>query len=362
MNAICDQQIVNKLLYGLKTNKACGSDDILPILLKHSAEVLCRPLCSLINLSFTKGVVPSAWKIADICPVPKTYPVQKDKLRPISLLPVMSKICERVILEKYREPLLHSYDNCQFAYRPRSSTVCALIYIHESIVNFLDDVDIRAVRLITFDMSRAFDCIPHNLLLSCISQLDLPDKNYFVNWLRNYLLDRKQRVKLGNTRSSLLPVSSGVPQGSVLGPILFAIYLSSYKTLNKNVRVVKYADDVSLVIPVYKTQTDDIFVTKNEIKHFELWCTDHQMLVNVSKSKVLNINFGGVSLNLVPDFDNVSVLKILGVMFNDRLTWSHHFDYIIRKLSQRLYVLRILKPLFSHDKLVLVYKAIFCLC
>ena len=83
------------------------------------------------------------------------------------------------------------------------------------------------------------------------------------------------------------------------------------------------------------------------------------MLVNVSKSKVLNIKFGGVSLNLVPDFDNVSVLKILGVMFNDRLTWSHHFDYIIRKLSQRLYVLRILKPLFSHDKLVLVYKAIF---
>ena len=205
MNAICDQQIVNKLLHGLKTNKACGNDDILPILLKHSAEVLCRPLCSLIHLSFTKGVVPSAWKVADICPVPKTYPVQKDKLRPISLLPVMSKICERVILEKYREPLLHSYDNCQFAYRPRSSTVCALIYIHESIVNFLDDVDIRAVRLITFDMSRAFDCIPHNLLLSYkfISQLDLPDKNYFVNWLRNYLLDRKQRVKLGNTRARM---------------------------------------------------------------------------------------------------------------------------------------------------------------
>ena len=169
VSQICDETLVYGLLSSLKTNKACGSDNILPVLLKESAEVLCKPLCSVINLTFEKGVVPSVWKVADICPVPKTSPVRHDKLRPISLLPIMSKICEKAVLNVYREPLLHSYDDSQFAYRPHSSTVCALICIHESILNFLDDVNVSAVRLITFDLSRAFDCIPHHLLLSCIS-------------------------------------------------------------------------------------------------------------------------------------------------------------------------------------------------
>ena len=128
VNQICNENLVYRFLHTLKTNKACGSDDILPVLLKESAEVLCMPLCSLINLSFERSVMPSVWKIADVCPVPKTSPVHKDKLRPISLLPIMSKICEKVILEKFGESLLRSYDKYQFAYRPRSSTVCFTVY------------------------------------------------------------------------------------------------------------------------------------------------------------------------------------------------------------------------------------------
>ena len=186
-------------------------------------------------------------------------------------------------------------------------------------MNFLDDANVRAVRLITFDLSRAFDCVPHHLLLSCISKLSLPDCNSFVNWLRSYLYDRKQRVKLGDTKSSLISVSSGVPQGSVLGPILFAVYLSTYKTLDKNVNVIKYADDVSLVIPVFRKDTDDISLVTKEIEHFESWCKSHHMSINFSKSKVLNVNFGRVPLSLLPSLENVSVIKILGVLFNDRL-------------------------------------------
>ena len=136
---VCDENTVFNLLRALKTDKACGSDGILPILLKESAEVLSSPLCNFINLSFAKGIVPSVWKIADICPLPKTKPVNKDHLRPISLLPVMSKICEKTILRMYREHLLLSYDfcpKCQYAYRPQSSAVCALVSIHEKILQF----------------------------------------------------------------------------------------------------------------------------------------------------------------------------------------------------------------------------------
>ena len=358
VSRICDENLVFDLLSKLKTDKACGSDDILPVLLKKSASILCNPLCSLINLSFEKSVVPRIWKAADICPVPKSNPVVKDKLRPISLLPIMSKICENVILSKYGKPLIRLYDDCQFAYRPRSSTVCALISIHEKILCFADDINICAARVVTFDMSRAFDCVPHHLLLSCISKLKLPDCNNFVNWLNSYLQDRTQRVRLGTTRSSFTCVSSGVPQGSVIGPILFAVYLSTYKPLYQTVHLVKYADDISLVIPVYKNETDDAFLVSEEIKHFEHWCNENHMSINFTKSKILNINFGRISVTPISSLENVSVVKILGLFINDRLTWTDHFNYIVKKLSQRLYVLRILKPVMSHDKLVLVFNAI----
>ena len=177
--------------------------------------------------------------------------------------------------------------------------------------------------------------------------------------MRSYLYGRVQRVKLGNTRSSSASVSSGVPKGSVLGPILFALYLSTYKPFNETIRVIKYADDVSLVVPVYKNRSVDISLINLEIQHFQLWCERHQMLINFSKTKVLNINLGRVPVTPIPSLENVTVLKILGLLFNDRLSWSDHFHFIVKKLSQRLYVLRILKPLLPHDQLVSVFNAIF---
>ena len=355
---ICDENLIFNLLRTLKTDKACGSDGLLPILLKETAEFLSKPLSYIINLSFKKGIVPAVWKLADVCPIPKTKPVCIDQLRPISLLPIVSKICEKSILQRYSKHLLRAYDKCQFAYRPLSSTTCALISLHEKILEFLDDLSVRAVRVITFDMSRAFDSIPFNLLLKCVSQLDLPDRNSFVNWLHSYLYNRQQRVKLGSTKSSLRFVTSGVPQGSIMGPLLFAIYFSSYEPCNNVVHVVKYADDLSLVLPIWKNQSDDATLAKQEVNHFELWCNMHQMSINFDKSKVLNVKFTSYPLTLIPRLENTHVLKILGVLFNEKLTWTDHFNFITKKASQRLYVLRILKPVLSHDELVLVFCSI----
>ena len=252
VDKICDVNSVFCLLSNLKTNKSCGSDGIMPIFLKTSASALALPLSHIFNLSFIHGCVPELWKIADVCPVPKTKPINLLKLRPISLLPIVSKILEKSILKLYRVPLIKCYDNNQFAYRCKSSTVSALIAIHDTILKLLDNVSVNAVRVITFDMSRAFDRIPHHLLLSCLSQCDLPKRAAFVNWLNSYLCGRLQRVRLSNVRSSCVPVTSGVPQGSILGPILFSVYLSSYDCISPNVQVVKYADDVSLIVPVFK--------------------------------------------------------------------------------------------------------------
>ena len=355
---ICSERSIFDLLSRLRTDKACGSDGVNPIFLKVCADIISRPISHIINLSFYQGVFPTIWKMADVCPVPKSRPVDKKQLRPISLLPTVSKVCEKAVLKLYSNPLLCHFDDCQFAYRPNSSTTCALVTIHETVLNFLDDINVGAVRVITFDMSRAFDRIPHHLLLSCLSSLDIPHCNLFVNWVNSYLSNRRQRVKLGHVKSSSSIVSSGVPQGSILGPLLFSIYFSSYKPSDVNSRIVKYADDLTLILPVYKTAFDNMSVTNAEIMCFENWCLSHKMSINFSKTKVLNINFTCNPLLSIPSLDNVSVMKVLGIYFDTRLNWLEHFNFVIRKVSSRLYVLRTLKSLLDHDKLVMVFYSL----
>jgi hypothetical protein len=355
---ICDEDLIYKFLNSLKTGKASGSDGVHPLLLKFSADVLCRPLSHIFNLCFAHGFVPDIWKLADVCPLPKCTPIRRDSFRPISLLPTVSKLYERVILKKYHHDMIGCYDHSQFAYRPKSSTVIALIHIHDHVLRLLEKADVFAVRILTFDMTHAFDSVPHHLLLECISELQMPDCEMFVNWLNSYLCNRRQRVKLGEIRSSIVSVTSGIPQGSVLGPYLFALYMSSYKPFSSCVEVIKYADDVTLLVPVHKNDFDDLSLVTVEVENFKAWCSNHGMCINESKTKVLNINFSSTPIRVVPSFENVLSMKILGLFFNCKLTWSNHIDHVISRVSKRLYVLRILRSLLSHDQLVCVYNCI----
>lgn len=355
---ICDRVTVHDLLLKLKTDKAMGSDHVPPVLLKASASDICRPLSFIYNFSFNTACVPDAWKKADVVPLPKISPVVKDQLRPISLLPIVSKVFEKIILRKHFDIFMSGYDVHQFAYRKKSSTVCALLAIHEFILNFLDDPNVGGVRVITFDMSRAFDSVPHNILLERLSALPSLESDFLSRWIRSYLCDRQQRVRLGDTLSSFSHVTSGVPQGSLLGPYLFAIFMSTYCSFDSRVHIVKYADDVTVIIPVYKLRFDDISLVVQEVENFKTWCNSNFMTINCDKTKVLNISVSIDPLSSVPFLNNVAELKILGLFFNDRLTWTNHFDFILSKLSRRLYVLRVLKPLFPHDNLVAVFNAI----
>ena len=356
--SLCDFTTVRDQLEKLQTNKSKGSDQIPPFLLKSSAPDICEPVSFIYNLSFKSAKVPHVWKLADVVPVPKSLPVNLEKLRPISLLPILGKVLEKLILKKYYVHLMSSVDKSQFAYRSNSSTVCALLAIHDKIVTFLDDQDITAVRIVTFDMSHAFDCVPHDVLMSRIFALNFPDCTTFSNWIKNYLCHRRQRVRIGDRLSSVVDVPSGVPQGSVVGPQLFSIFMSSYSACDSNTLVTKYADDVTLVIPVFKDSSDVLQTVNNEINHFQNWCSNNHMKINQQKTNVLNINTARSLLPSVPNLCNVKSLKILGLIFNEDLSWINHFDYVISKMSSRLYVLRMLKPLLSHDELVNVYNAI----
>ena len=233
-----------------------------------------------------------------------------------------------------------------------------MIYIHDIVLKFLELSHIVGVRILCFDMTRAFDCVPHDLLLSRLVNLPFTNRNILVNWLNSYLSNRRQRVKLGSLKSSLVDVTSGVPQGSLLGPFLFALYMSTFKPLNSDVEIVKYADDITLIVPVFKNDTDDLHNVSSEISHFRSWCEKNRTLINHEKTKVLNVNFTNFPMRPLADYEFVTQVKILGLLFNCKLTWSDHFEYVISNVSKRLYVLRILSTVLNHDQLVVVFNAI----
>lgn len=134
--------------------------------------------------------------------------------------------------------------------------------------------------------------------------------------------------------------------------------MSTYHASQPEVCLIKYADDTTLVIPVPKCSLNDMSVIASEIDNFKIWCLENCMKINSDKSKVLTVNMSTSPLLGVPDLKNVKALKILGLIFNDKLTWSSHFDFIVSKLSRRLYILRILKNTLCHDELVAIFHAV----
>ena len=124
----------------------------------------------------------------------------------------------------------------------------------------------------------------------------------------------------------------------------------TFKPLKSNVEIVKYADDITLIVPVFKNDTDDLHNVSSEISHFRSWCEKNRMLINHEKTKVLNVNFTNFPMRSLADYGSVTQVKILGLLFNCKLTWSDHFEYIISNVSKRLYVLRILSTVLNHDQ------------
>ena len=214
---------VHKELELLNLKKAPGSDGISPRLLFAGRDVLAPVLAHLISLSIEKRQIPKLWKSANIVPVPKKRnPTMKD-IRPISLLPIVGKICEKLVLSSVKEQLIESYGNEQFGFRPKSSTTLSHISIHNFITENLDKSTVNGVLLISLDMSRAFDSLSHEALMKTICSTDLPKG--FIQWCANYLQNRQQKVIIEQVSSNSIEVSSGVPQGSTLAPFLFCVQI-----------------------------------------------------------------------------------------------------------------------------------------
>jgi hypothetical protein len=340
-------------LHKIPDSKAPGSDGIPTVIYKALSSLIAGPLCHIFSLCVRERNFPTRWKHSHVSPIPKYGCFDIKNLRPISLLPLPSKLLEHFMLRNgAKETLLNSFGQNQFGGRPGSSTTSALIKLHDSITLLLDRDDVVGVQLLAYDYTKAFDKLRHDVIIQALLAADLPLG--FVKLVQSYLCDRTQATKIGDSVSSSVDVPSGVPQGSILGPYLYCVVAASLRPVHSSSTSIKYIDDITFCIPILRHagahQVHDEHVNVID------WSLQHGLTINVSKSKSLLFKKSHDCTPIILDgVENVRKVRILGVMINDRLSWDSHVDNVLSNAQKRLYCLRILKPLLPADDLRTIY-------
>lgn len=334
--------------YLQRLRKGFGGPDGIPFwVFKNTSVFISSAIAFIFNNCFKNGVFPTVFKFADIVPIPKVAkPSSPSDFRPISVLPVLSKVMEKIVVSRWILPHVSSkLSPSQFAYVPGTGkgTATALTLINHLVLDYLDKKS-GAVRMLAADFSKAFDKVSFNSIISALLKFCLPRQA--VTFLCNFLCNRKQRVRLNFEVSNWCSITSGVPQGSVLGPILFSMVIDSYSPICNNSMCIKYADDVT-VLHFIHAETEDFL--QSEWSHLESWSDSVGLRLNREKSCVMNyitkksLNLVSVKANDGVILPTVSSLRLLGVTFSSDFTWNLHVQNIVNKCYKRFFILRNLK-------------------
>ena len=349
-------------LYSLKPRCATGLDRLPSSALIASRSVICYPLSSIINSSITSSQFPSQWKCASIRPLHKGGDrANPSNFRPISILPVPSKL-----LEKHVHLQLSSHLNSnnllfslQSGFRPSHSTQTLLLYCLDRWYRALDKRSFIGV--VFLDITKAFDTVSHNLLLSKLSSLGLSTSA--VSWFQSYLSNRCHITQVADSYSSPGFPSSGVPQGSVLGPTLFSAFINDLPSILPRDSTVLFADDTTIYIV-----SDSLPTIQSSLQLClnlaNLWLQRNGLKINTAKTKSMLIHSSRkvVDDNLSLRIDDRSVehvrsFKFLGVVVNDTLTWADHIDMVCKKVSRSLNLLCRLSWFLPQPLLLLYLKS-----
>ena len=207
---------VRKELLSLNSKKASGPDGIPNALYKLVADYISQPLCHLFCLSVNCQTFPTLFKTGHIVPVPKCSNPSINDLRPISLLIVPSKILERLVLNSVKNTFIKHFGNNQFSYRPKSSTTCAIIQLHDAVTQILEQ-NVKGALVLSYDFSKAFDTLTHQLIIKRLIECKFPCN--MIRWIQSYLTNRSQKTVIGGVESIEIPVYFWSPSGIHFGPL-----------------------------------------------------------------------------------------------------------------------------------------------
>ena len=279
------EEKVELAIRNLKANKAAGVDELESSYVKGSMEGLVRPLKILFEKSLTDGKIPREWKEANVTAVFKQGARKKpENYRPVSLTSQVGKVMEKIIKKELVTYLEGNGLICdtQHGFRKNRSCLTNLLDFFEAVAGEVDRGE--PVDVLYFDFRKAFDRVPHERLLLKLKALGIEGR--LLDWIREWLKDRRQRVVLGGEFSDWTTVTSGVPQGSVLGPVLFVIFINDIDEGIRS-RIWKFADDLKMMGKV--TAQEDIEQIKTDIDKLVEWSEDWQLSFNLDKCKVMHI-------------------------------------------------------------------------
>ena len=370
-----------KIIGKFNQNKSPGHDQIGNMIVKRVASEIAKPLSIIFNLSLTVGEVPSQLKIAKVIPIYKKDDAQVfSNYRPVSVLPCFSKVMERLIFNRCMNYIDKNniLNDKQFGFRSNHSTYMAIIDLVDKITNAVEKNE--STLGIFLDLSKAFDTIDHNILLYKLEYYGF--RGIVQKWFKSYLQNRKQFVKYQSCDSEFKNIKCGVPQGSILGPLLFILYINDIVNTTSLFEMILFADDTTLIYshPDIASKIDSI---NKELCEISNWFKANKLSVNASKTNYMimgtthitnkyvdvrsciheesrvyssaDVPINDKDKNMLLDKQKISIIldnvslnrvsstKFLGVVIDENLTWKNHIDTISKTISRNIGMLTKLK-------------------
>ena len=360
-----DLDALLKILSTLPTNKSTGLDNIPCKLLKEAAPYIATSLKAIFDRSIETSVFPDEFKKAKVTPLHKANDKENlDNYRPISVIPAVAKVFERLVFNQLYQyfndnNLLTKY---QSGFRPLYSTLYALL---DATTEWYLNIDQRKVNSVVFvDLSKAFDTVDHDILISKLCHYGIHGAT--LNWFKSYLYNREQQCYINGQLSTAMKIRCGVPQGSILGPLLFLIYINdlpgslSYSTARM------YADDTNISTTA-ATFRHLIQAVNIDLSHLREWLLANKLSLNVTKTEQMFIgahfNLSKITSSPLIYIDDTPVKRVkeaktLGIKIDERLSWAEHIEYISNKISSAIGGLRQVRPFIPHKTALTIYNSL----
>lgn len=351
------KKIVNNL------NSSSGLNNVNLQVLKDSWDVLGEYLLAVVNESLETGEFPRSWKQSVVVPIQKiTGTVKAEEFRPINMLPVYEKVIESVVREQVTA-YLNSNEILiteQSGFRQNHSCESALNLLLYKWKRMLEDR--KSIVVVFLDLKRAFETISRPLLLKALKKYGLGGN--VLKWFESYLTDRTQVCKYGEKISSPREVPLGVPQGSVLGPLLFIMYINDIKSAIGSCELNLFADDTVLFFGSNDPK-EALRKIKEGIIQINKWLKIKKLKLNVQKTKMMvisnkkNLNFDEFDVDIEGEMiEKVQQFKYLGVQIDDKLNFKGHIDYVISKIAKKHGILSRLRGKLPFWSKIYLYKTL----